>query len=174
MNKKQDIQMPKKKGIVIFEWLDNIIFALVFVIILLTFVFKTFTVDGSSMQPTMKTGDFVFAYSFFYTPKQGDIVLIDGSNSYGKPLIKRVVATAGQSVDIQGDGTLLVDGVVFAYDGSNQENFKGDRLYPIVVPEGYVFVMGDNRGNSLDSRYSTVGFIEERSIVGKEIYIIKY
>lgn len=174
MEKKQEAQAPQKKGIVLFEWLDNILFALVFVILLLTFVFKTFTVEGTSMNPTLKTGDFVFAYSFFYTPQQGDIVLIDSSNNYGKPLIKRVVATAGQTVDIKEDGTLLVDGVVFAYDGNNPNNFRGNHSYPLVVPDDCVFVMGDNRGNSSDSRYESVGFIDERSIVGKEVYVIKH
>lgn len=157
----------------LYEWLDNILFAVVFVIILLTFVFKTYTVEGTSMLPTYKTGDYVFALSLFYSPQQGDVVIIDSSNNLGKPLIKRVVATEGQTVVIDANGTITVDGLVYVYDGAmNINNVRGNMSYPLVVPEGFIFVMGDNRGNSLDSRSSTVGCIDARCVVGKAIYTI--
>lgn len=157
----------------VFEWLESILFALVFVMVLFTFVFKTYTVDGESMMPTLRTGDYVFAYSLMYTPQPGDVVIIDASNNYGRPLIKRVIAVGGQLVDVDSNGSITVDGQPYPYfEGTNPANLSGDVSYPLVVPEGYVFVMGDNRANSLDSRYSRVGFIDERSIVGKEIYAL--
>lgn len=156
----------------VFEWLESILFALVLVMAIFTFVFKTYTVDGDSMLPTLHTGDYIFAYSLMYTPQQGDIVIIDSSNNYGRPLIKRVVAVSGQLLEVDETGTIYVDGQVFSYDGKNLNNLNGDVQYPLVVPDGYVFVMGDNRATSLDSRYERVGFIDVRSIVGKEIFVM--
>lgn len=164
-------QKEHKAAVRLFDWLDNILFGLIFVIALFTFVFKTYTVNGESMQPNFKTGDYVLAYDLFYTPKQGDVVIIDASNNYGQPLIKRVVAVGGQTIMITDDGVILVDGVEFLYDGRNPNNaIHGDITYPFYVPEGYVFVMGDNRGNSLDSRFNQLGLVDVRSIVGHEIY----
>ena len=165
-------EKTKKRVAVLYDWLDNILFALIFVITLLTFVFKTYTVNGSSMEPTYHTGDFVIAYDLFYTPKQGDAVVVDGSNNLGKPIIKRVVATEGQTVIIAEDGTITVDGIVFMYDGINPNNVRGNVTYPFTVPQGHVFLMGDNRSSSHDSRYDTVGCVDERSIVGKAIYTL--
>lgn len=174
-DRKQARENKRKTNMIVsvFEWLESLLFALIFVMLLFSFVFKTYTVDGTSMMPTLRTGDFIFAYSFFYTPQQGDIVIIDDSNNYGRPLIKRVIAVGGQVVDVDSEGNLTVDGMPYEYfAGSNINNLLGDMNYPLVVPNGYVFVMGDNRSNSLDSRYNAVGFVDERSIVGKKIFVI--
>lgn len=179
LKKKKKKQSPEilpeyKAASRLFDWLDNILFGLIFVIALFAFVFKTYTVEGDSMRPNFKTGDYVLAYSLFYTPQPGDVVIIDASNNYHKALIKRVVAVGGQTVAIDEDGTIRVDGVVFPYDGTNPENARhGNATYPLYVPEGYVFVMGDNRGNSLDSRFSALGLVDVRSIVGHQIYNLK-
>lgn len=163
----------KTRIVSLYDWIENIVVALVFVMLILTFAFRTFTVDGISMSPTLETGDFMFAYRLFYTPKSGDIILIDATNNYGKPLVKRVVAVEGQTLNIDENGTITVDGAVFPYAGDhNPDNVRGDTSFPLTVPDGYVFVMGDNRGNSLDSRYRAVGFIDMRSIVGRELYVI--
>ena len=165
-------EKTKKRVAILYDWLDNILFALIFVITLLTFVFKTYTVNGSSMEPTYYTGDFVVAYDLFYTPKQGDAVVVDGNNNLGKPIIKRVVATEGQTVIITEAGEITVDGVVFEHDGYNLDNRRGNITYPCVVPDGHVFLMGDNRAVSYDSRYDTIGCVDVRSIVGRAIYTL--
>jgi len=156
----------------LYEWLDNILFALFVVMLLLIFVFKTYTVEGVSMEPNFHTGDYVFAYNFLYTPKPGDVVVLDNSTNYGQPLIKSVVAVGGQTLDIDENGTITVDGDVFAFEGASARNLGGNTAFPLVVPEDRIFVMGDNRDHSLDSRYSSLGFIDVRSVVGKVLFTI--
>ena len=158
-----------------YEWAENILFSVAVVMLLFTFVVKTYIVDGSSMVPTLLSGDRVFAQSLFYTPAQGDVVIIDNNNSLREPLVKRVVATAGQTVDFDpATGVVLVDGAVFdAPIATTADNLRGDQVYPLTVPEGFIFVMGDNRGASLDSRYTELGFIDARSVLGKEFYALK-
>jgi len=165
----REVRIPKHV-VAIYEWLDSVLFGLFVVMLLLVFVFKTYTVEGTSMEPNYHTGNYVFAISFLYTPRPGDVVVIDNTSNYGKPLIKRVVATGGQTVQILDDGTILVDGEIFAYDGKNPGNIIGDQQYPLTVPEGFVFVMGDNRGLSLDSRFRQLSVIDERSIVGRVLF----
>ena len=160
-----------KTAFTAFEWLDSIVFSLSVVLLLFTFVIKTYTVQGVSMEPTFHTGERIFALDFLYEPKQGDVVIIDANNSLSEPLIKRVVAVAGQSVDIDREsGALTVDGVEFSDPiAAGADNLRGDTAFPVTVPEGCIFVMGDNRGASLDSRYSALGFVDARSVVGREV-----
>ena len=110
-----------------------------------------------------------------YEPQSGDVVVIDDNNNLDEPLIKRVVATAGQKVNIDPTtGAVTVDGVAFDEPiAAADVNVRGDAVYPLTVPEGYVFVMGDNRAVSLDSRYSQLGCVDVRSIVGKELFTLK-
>ena len=153
-----------------FEWLDSVIFSLSIVLLLFTFAIKTYTVQGSSMEPMFITGNQVFAVDFLYTPKQGDVVIIDENNGLREPLIKRVAALEGQTVEITALGEVLVDGVPFEQPiPAGEANLAGDMSYPLTVPEGYIFVLGDNRAVSLDSRYSSLGFVDMRSVVGREI-----
>ncbi len=166
----------KKKTInSIYEWLDSVVFALAAVILLFSFVVKSYIVQGSSMDPTLHTGDRVFVYGLFYKPASGDVVIIDGNNDYHEPLVKRVVAVAGQTVDIDpATFVITVDGEPFeSPTPAGSYNLQGDVTYPLTVPEGYVFVMGDNRAVSIDSRDDRVGFIDERSVLGKEFFRIK-
>ncbi len=152
-----------------YSWAESIIFALGLVMLIFTFAIKGYRVDGESMVPTLESGQRVVALDLFYDPKPQDIVIIDANNNYGKPLIKRVIAVGGQVVEINEEGVLCVDGVIV---DTFAENVRGDIRYPLTIPEGYVFVMGDNRGSSLDSRNSRVGFIDKRSIVGHEIAVM--
>lgn len=144
------------------------------VLLIFTFAVKTFAVQGPSMLPTLKTGDRVFAVDFLRSPEQGDIVIIDENNGSGEPLIKRVVALGGQTVYIEPEsGRVYVDGVEFAVPAEGDaDSLRGDFSYPVTVPEGYIFVMGDNRAESLDSRYSVLGFIDERCVVGREVTVL--
>ena len=170
-----DITRSKRISRAIYEWLDALVFALVAVVVLFTFVFKSYMVRGISMEPTLYDGYRVFVYSFMYTPSQGDIIVMDESLEIGDySIVKRVVAVENQTVDIDPDtGEITVDGVVFDTPiSTSHTNNAGDMDFPGVVPEGYIFVMGDNREHSLDSRYQRIGFIDKRNIIGKAIYII--
>lgn len=160
----------------VFEWLETIAFSLVAVVLLFTFVFRIVGVDGDSMKNTLQDKDRLIITHLFYQPKQGDIVIITQPNSVNKPLVKRIIALGGQTVDIDTDrGLVYVDGEVIdepyileptVYMPASSPEF------PYTVPEGTVFVMGDNRNNSLDSRNTGVGPIDERYILGKAIFRI--
>lgn len=167
----------------LFEWFESAIFAVVVVILMFTFVFRIVGIDGRSMVPTLQNADRVIISNLFYTPKTGDIVVLDTSEDmiffngkqYSKPLIKRVIATGGQTVKVEdiseGKQRVLVDGVPLQEDYINFMTVpKSPSQSEITVPEGSVFVMGDNRGESLDSR--VFGCISEDSIVGRALFRI--
>lgn len=121
------------------------------------------------MVPTLNDRDKVLMSGLFYTPKPGDIVVLTKKSFSEIPLVKRVIATEGMSVDINFDtGEVWVDGVLQDEPYINELTHKHfDVNFPLIVPEGYVFVMGDNRNHSTDSRDSQVGFIDERIVLGK-------
>lgn len=169
--KKKD---AKEKQPFIDELLDyaKIICCTVAIIILIfTFVAKDARVNGPSMNPTLTDGDFLVLSSFFYTPKQGDIVACN-SESLGKVIIKRIVATGGQKVTIDfSAGKVYVDGEEFLVDGIQNITtlHYGWDITDVTVPDGKYFVLGDNRQVSNDSRNPTVGFIDREDILGKAV-----
>lgn len=170
----------KKTGgfmVEMYEWLEAIAFALSIVVILFTFVFRVVSVSGPSMQPTLLEGDRVILNSLFFTPSDGDIVVITQPNSHdNEPLIKRVIAVEGQTITIDAENdTVTVDGVVLNENYILEEDLEraGDAYeYPLTVPKGKVFVMGDNRNDSFDSRSSGLGMVDEDYIMGKAIFRI--
>ncbi len=155
----------------IFEWYDSLIFALVVIVLLFVFVVRIITVSGSSMVPTLLGGDRIAVQSFFYTPQRGDVIVVDGYSSYGDPLVKRIIAVGGDTLDIDFmTGQVTVNGSVLDEPYISAPTTNGyDVEFPLTVPDGCVFLMGDNRPGSLDSRSSEVGFIDERDILGKAL-----
>lgn len=169
----------------IFEWLDVLVTALITVILIFSFIFRIATIDGDSMEKTLSQGEKVIITNFFYTPKVGDIVVISRNegnsmldiSNYDLPIIKRIIATEGQTVDIDfKNGVVYVDGVMLDEPYVNTPtNEKHDIEFPITVDEGCVFVLGDNRNESLDSRSSLIGnygMIDTRYILGHAIFRI--
>ena len=148
-------------------WIALIV-ALVLVLVF-SFFFRIIQVDGSSMVPTLVNGDKLIVWGAGYTPQRGDVVIVDSYTSYGKPLVKRVIAKGGDTVSIDyATGTVAVNGEVLQEDYIAEPTYLGyDVTFPYTVPEGTVFVMGDNRNQSLDSRSTYVGCIDERDILGK-------
>ena len=153
----------------VYDWIQCIIFALVFCVLLFVFAVRMVNVVGHSMVPTLEQSDKGVISNLFYHPKQGDVVVLRKQTLMEEPIVKRIIATEGQTVDIDfDDGVVYVDGKALDEPYVNEpvhdrENFEGK----ITVPEGCVFVMGDNRNESLDSRSSYVGCIDERDILGK-------
>ena len=167
-----------KRGAVpqILEWLDSIIISLFIIIIVFTFFFSIVGVSGPSMLNTLVDGDKLVISDVGYTPKNGDIVIIsrnygniasdDEDNSYEEPIVKRVIAVAGQTVEIK-DGDVYVDDVKLEEDYITSQTDARTFIGKQTVPEGHIFVLGDNRIVSHDSRSEDIGMVDERYVMGK-------
>lgn len=151
-----------------YDWLDSVLGAVIIIFILFTFVFRPVGVEGDSMLDTLKDGDWVAVSGITLNVKRGDIVVITQPNRMHEPLIKRVIAVGGDRLDIDFiNHEVSVNGEILDEKYIRQPTSRVfDVKFPLTVPEGFVFVMGDNRNNSLDSRSSEVGFIDERYILG--------
>jgi signal peptidase I len=181
----ENTEKPKKSF-----WLDDVMDLMetmlvsVFVVLLLfSYLLRPVTVDGNSMNPTLQNGDRLVMYRFMYEPKQGDIVVVDNYEghvlngdqvvnsgySLNENIIKRVIAVEGQTIDIDFQtGGVYVDGEILEEDYINDLTVTdlGAFYYPITVPEGYIFVMGDNRNHSTDSRSPCVGLVSVDDVLG--------
>ena len=167
----------KRVAYTIFEWMQSIINAVIVVTLICTFAIRIINVDGTSMMNTLIDGDKLIVTSYFHNYSYGDVVIISRGTELEKILVKRVIATEGQIVDINTEtGKVTVDNVViddqkYTKDGLGTFNIA-DVEFPVTVPEGMVFVMGDNRAVSKDSRDSEVGFIDVNNIIGKAELIL--
>lgn len=150
--------------------------AVVFVVMLLifTFIARPATVDGESMMPTLQNGERLVISNLFYEPTAGDIVVLCGEadREEGKNLIKRIIATEGQTIDIDFEaGEVYVDGQKLDEPYILEPTYLDEGTeFPLTVPEGEIFVMGDNRNGSRDSRSLTVGTVKEEYIVGHVLF----
>ena len=162
-------QAKPVRGQNLLEWYEALISAALVLVLFFSFFFRIIQVDGSSKVPTLVNGDKLIVWGAGYTPQRGDVVIVDSYTSYGKPLVKRVIAKGGDTVSIDyATGTVAVNGEVLQEDYIAEPTYLGyDVTFPYTVPEGTVFVMGDNRNQSLDSRSTYVGCIDERDILGK-------
>ena len=145
--------------------------AVVILFVVFTFCFRGVGVQGSSMEPTLHDGDWL-AVSMLSAADRNDVVIVTQPNSMDKPLVKRVIAMGGDEVNIDFiSHVVTVNGKVLdePYIAALTEE-SGDVQFPLTVPQGEVFVMGDNRNNSLDSRFSVIGCIDENYILGVAKY----
>ena len=167
----------------IFDWIEILVQAIIGVVICFSFLFRIATIDGPSMMDTLQHGERVVITNLFYTPKAGDIVVISRNaensvytmNDDNTPIIKRIIATEGQTVDIDFEaGIVYVDGIALDEPYTRTPtNVKRDVEFPVTVDEGCVFVLGDNRNDSKDSRWSDIGnygMIDTRYILGHAVY----
>ena len=155
----------------LFEWFEVVVQSLIFVVFMLTFFFRLFTVQGSSMLNTLHNGDKLFVWRYDYKPTNGDIVVIKKFGDLPESIVKRVIATENQSLYINfDDSSVYVDGKKISEPYIKEPYFSGGSLeIPEKIPEGYCFVMGDNRNNSTDSR--ELGIIKNESVLGKAVGI---
>ena len=176
-----DLKEPEKIDIKdeILDWLESFVFAMFIVILVFTFVFRIVLVQGASMNDTLDDGNRLVITHLNYTPEKGDIVVVDAKTDYfHKTIIKRVIGTGGDKIVINyNDNTITVNdkviedsnkkGVMYDTGYFDREYMVADGVYEYNVPKGKIFVMGDNRNNSTDSR--RLGFIDNDMVLGKVV-----
>ena len=166
----------KIKGRDFYEWVQALVYSVLAVVVIFTFGIRLIGVEGHSMVPTLQEGDrLLVANPMFYNDfKYGDIVVLTKESFLSEPIVKRVIAVGGQTVDIDFDsGSVYVDGVLLKEDYINELTFTTDGTeFPVTVPEGSVFVMGDNRNHSNDSRDVNLGTVDTRHMIGKAVAVI--
>ncbi|MBQ8182505.1 MAG: signal peptidase I [Clostridia bacterium] len=168
---KEDIPPKKKALLTAYDLVSVIMSSFVIIAIIFVFVCRLVGVDGESMTNTLQDGDWLLTVNKSEYVC-GDIVVITQDTFFHAPLIKRVIATGGQTIDIdEMTGDVYVDGKLLdePYTREDYINNIGVHDYPYTVPDGYLFCMGDNRNGSTDSRFSEVGVIDEREILGKAV-----
>ena len=160
-----------------YDLIECISQAFVLAAILLTLIFIKFDVNGSSMLPTLHDKDKLLVYHLFYEPQRGDIVTIDRPGLLNENIIKRVIAKEGDSIKVdRSAGKVYVNGEAlneaYIYEPNKSFKFYGDEWdIPEKVPEGHLFVMGDNRNGSTDSRSKLVKFVNKKDVMGKAFFI---
>lgn len=158
----------------LFETFESVVYALIVMVTFMTFFFRIISISGFSMLDTLHDFDKVMVKRFNYKPTCGDVVIIKRGQYLDQPLVKRVIATEGQSIKIDYcSGSVFVNGIKIKEDYLKEPMiYQNDDFIPEKIPKGYCFVMGDNRNKSLDSRSGTVGLIENRNVVGKAVFIV--
>lgn len=148
--------------------------ALVVIMVIFTFIFRFVGVVGDSMNPTLYDNDWLLVRAINNHYEQGDIIISTQPNAFNEPIVKRVIATGGQTVDIDfKTGEVKVDGKILEEDYiAEPTTTPQDVMFPITVPDGELFVLGDNRNDSTDSRSTAIGTLDERYIIGKVMFRI--
>jgi len=168
-----DPEQPKSDHsykVEIYDWIQSIVSTIIVVMLLFFFVGRQISVEGPSMNQTLHDTDRILITQQYTAPKNGDIVIIHTAHYGDTPIVKRVIAVAGQTIDYDyATSTVYVDGVALDEPYINNPPMRSwiaDFSGEMTVPEGFVFVMGDNRNESTDSRSDSVGFVDTRNIVG--------
>ena len=159
----------------LYEWVQALVCSVLVVVVVFTFAVRLIGVDGHSMVPTLQHGDRLLVVNALLDDDYGygDIVVLRKEAFMEDPIVKRVIATGGQTVDIDfATGSVYVDDALLKEDYINELTFLEEGTeFPLTVPEGSIFVMGDNRNHSSDSRDSRLGTVDTRYVIGKAVMI---
>lgn len=166
-----------------YDWIDSVVWAILLCVLLFTFISRVMGVVGTSMLNTLENGDRLLVSNLFYEPKQGDIIVLRKESFSADPIVKRVIATEGQVVVMDFErGEVYVNGGRLEEDYVNLEylpmkalDFQAmvdKKTGGVTVPEGCVFVMGDNRNGSTDSRNEKIGCVDNRYIMGRALLLV--
>ena len=169
----QERQVPGRE---LYQNVRTLVTVLAVLILAFTFLGRIIVVSGPSMENTLQNGDAMLVWSLGYSPKQGDVVVLTKRSYQEDSIVKRVIATEGQTVDIDyGSGAVYVDGIALE-DDYIKEAMRvpsyGEGNNHVTVPEGCLFVMGDNRNQSADSRYPAIGIVDERCVIGRAVMVL--
>lgn len=159
----------------LYEWTQALVGSVLAIVLVFTFLIRLIGVDGHSMVPTLQNGDRLLVLSSLldHDYEYGDIVVLREESFLEEPIVKRVIATEGQTVDIDFEaGIVYVDGEALDEPYINEPTYMEEGTeFPLTVPEGCVFVMGDNRNHSSDSRDSRLGTVDTRCVLGKAVFL---
>lgn len=169
MDEKEREQRQKSAWKVLYEWAEAITIAFAVVILVFAFLFRLVSVDGTSMMTTLEDGQRLVLSRLPYTPAYEDIVVIS-TEAGAEPLIKRIIGLPGDTIEVTDEGGVLRNGELLEEDYIRVATAKESMTGAVTVPEGMVFVMGDNRaeGHSLDSR--SFGCVAQTALVGKAVF----
>lgn len=173
----QEQEKQTAKGRDLYEWVQSLVGYVLVVVAIFTFVIRMMGVDGHSMLNTLQHGDRLLVVNsmLYHDYKYGDIVILRKNGVFDDdPIVKRVIAVEGQTVDIDfAEGIVYVDGEALEEDYIREPTYTAEGTeFPLTVPEGSIFVMGDNRNGSSDSRDYRLGTVDTRYVIGKAAFLI--
>ena len=173
----QEQEKQTAKGRDLYEWVQSLVGSVLIVVAIFTFVIRMMGVDGHSMLNTLQHGDRLLVVNslLYHDYKYGDIVILRKDGVFDDdPIVKRVIAVEGQTVDIDfTEGIVYVDGEVLEEDYIREPTYTAEGTeFPLTVPEGSIFVMGDNRNGSSDSRDYRLGTVDTRYVIGKAAFLL--
>ena len=172
----QEQERKTVRGRDLYEWIQSLVGSVLVVVAIFTFGIRMLGVDGHSMLNTLQHGDRLMVVNpiFYHDYKYGDIVILRKTGVFdNEPIVKRVIATGGQTVDIDfNEGVVYVDGEALEEDYIREPTYTAEGTeFPLTVPEGSIFVMGDNRNHSSDSRDASLGTVDTRYVIGRAVIL---
>ena len=173
----QEQERKTVRGRDLYEWIQSLVGSVLVVVAIFTFGIRMLGVDGHSMLNTLQHGDRLMVVNpiFYHDYKYGDIVILRKTGVFdNEPIVKRVIATGGQTVDIDfSEGVVYVDSEALEEDYIREPTYTAEGTeFPLTVPEGSIFVMGDNRNGSSDSRDYRLGTVDTRYVIGKAAFLL--
>ena len=173
----QEQERKTVRGRDLYEWIQSLVGSVLVVVAIFTFGIRMLGVDGHSMLNTLQHGDRLMVVNpiFYHDYKYGDIVILRKTGVFdNEPIVKRVIATGGQTVDIDfSEGVVYVDGEALEEDYIREPTYTAEGTeFPLTVPEGSIVVMGDNRNGSSDSRDYRLGTVDTRYVIGKAAFLL--